>query len=81
MDHRVERVVLETDRYRIVGDVTLPNDGYKSRFSDLLNRSDVEFISLTDVEIHGYDDGDNLRRSFVAVGRGAVRLAYPAEAS
>ncbi len=32
--HRVERAVFETDRQLIVGDVTLPPEGYKSRFSD-----------------------------------------------
>src|SRR2546430_4045009 len=38
------RVVLETERYRIVGDVTLPAEGFRGRLSDLLNREGIEFI-------------------------------------
>ena len=37
----VERAVFETDRYVVVGDVTLPPEGYQSRFSDSLNRGDL----------------------------------------
>ena len=48
---RRERVVFETDRHMVVGDVTLPPEGYQSRFSDAVNRADVAFIPLLDVEI------------------------------
>ena len=34
MQHRSERVRLETERYRIFGTLTLPRDGYRSRMSD-----------------------------------------------
>ena len=50
-ERRVERAVFETDCHRIVGDVTLPPEGYQSRFSDSLNRRDTDFVSLTDVEV------------------------------
>ena len=50
-ERRVERAVFETDRHLVVGDVTLPPAGYQSRFSDSLNRSDLEFVPLTNVEI------------------------------
>ena len=55
--HRVERAVFETDRQLIVGDVTLPPEGYQSRFSDSLNRGDVDFVPLTNAEITSLADG------------------------
>src|SRR5262245_54003184 len=48
---RRERVVFETDRHLVVGDVTLPPEGYQSRFSDAVNRPEVAFIPLLNVEI------------------------------
>lgn len=77
---RTERVVLETDRHRIIGNLTLPREGYRSRLSDFLNRGDVEFIPLTDVEL-GPLEGNNgssiQRRTFLAVARGHIQLAHP----
>ena len=51
IERRVERAAFETDRHLVVGDVTLPPAGYQSRFSDSLNRVDVDFMPLTNVEI------------------------------
>jgi hypothetical protein len=78
-ERRVERAVFETDRHRLVGDVTLPQAGYQRRFSDLLNRSDFEFIPLTNVEITFRGDGATLARSFVALNKRHVRLCYEIE--
>jgi hypothetical protein len=77
METRVERVVLETDRHRIVGDLTLPREGYRSRLSDFLNRGDLEFIPLVNVDIHSTNGTDPERRAFIAVARTHVQLAYP----
>lgn len=75
---RRERVVFETDRHLIVGDVTLPPEGYQSRFSDAVNRADVAFIPLLDVEISPLGGGDEAkRRDFVVLAKDHVRLAYP----
>jgi hypothetical protein len=78
MDTRVERVVLETPRHRIVGDLTLPREGYRSRLSDFLNRGDLDFVPLADAEIMSTDGEAPQRRSFIAVARHHVQLAYPA---
>ena len=80
METRIERVVLETDRHRIVGDLTLPREGYRSRLSDFLNQSDLAFVALSDVTITGLHPGDRterIQREFVAVGSRHVHLAYP----
>jgi hypothetical protein len=74
---RRERVVFETDRHLVVGDVTLPPEGYQSRFSDAVNRPEVPFIPLLDVEISPLDGGPPKRRDFIVLGKEHVRLAYP----
>ena len=51
MQTRQERVYLETGRHRIAGTLTLARDGYRSRVSDVLNASERDFISLTDVTV------------------------------
>jgi len=75
-ERRVERAVFETDRHRLVGDVTLPQAGYQRRFSDLLNRTDFDFIPLTNVEITFHADGGSVNRPFVALNKSHVRLCY-----
>jgi hypothetical protein len=72
---RRERVVLETDRYRIVGYVTLPLEGIHSRLSDLLNREGIQFIAVVDATVTDRD-GRETERPFVAVARDHVQLAY-----
>jgi Family of unknown function (DUF6812) len=80
-DRRVERVLFETDRQRIVGDVTLPPEGYQSRFSDSLNRPDVTFIPVVNAEISSLMGGDVERRPFVVVCKSHIRIAYPLDAN
>lgn len=77
VDRRVERAVFETDRQIVVGDVTLPPEGYQSRFSDLLNRPELEFLPLTNVEITSLTDGKVSERPFVALSKRHVRVSYP----
>ena len=78
MQHRYERVYLETDRHRISGVLTLPAEGYRSRLSDFLNASERDFISLTDcvVELLG-GDGPGTEHPFIAVSRRHIVLAMP----
>jgi hypothetical protein len=77
MDNRVERVVLETQRQRIVGDLTMPREGYRSRLSDYLNRGDLDFIPLVNAEISELDGTASEQKRFVAVARIHVHVAYP----
>jgi hypothetical protein len=78
-DIRRERVVLETERYTIVGQVTLPAEGFHSRLSDLLNREGVQFIPLIDATITGRDGKVPVQRPFIAVARDHVQIAYESE--
>lgn len=78
---RRERVVFETDRHLVVGDVTLPPEGYQSRFSDAVNRPDIAFIPLLEVEITPLSGGQAKRRDFIVLAREHIRLAYPLDES
>jgi len=77
VERRKERATFETDRHLVVGDVSLPPEGYQSRFSDSLNRDDLGFIPLTDVEITSIVTGETVRRDFIVLGKVHVKLAYP----
>ncbi|MEA2191162.1 MAG: hypothetical protein QOI73_1283 [Solirubrobacteraceae bacterium] len=76
MQHRYERIALETVSHRIVGVATLAIDGYRSRLSDLLNAPERDFISLTDatVELLG-GDGEAVAHDFIAVHRQHIVFA------
>jgi hypothetical protein len=78
LQHRHERIYIETMRHRISGLLTLPEEGYRSRISDFLNASEREFISLTDcvVELIGHD-GPGTRHGFIAVSRHHIVFAIP----
>ena len=80
LDLREEQVVLETDRYRVSGTLTLPREGYRSRLSDYVNQRDREFFTLSDVTVTALDKPDETRKTpFLMVGRTHVRLIAPAE--
>jgi hypothetical protein len=74
---RVERAAFETDRLLVVGDVTLPPEGYQSRFSDSLNRNELEFLPLTNCEVTSLADGKCRRQEFIALSKRHIRVAYP----
>ena len=74
---RVERAAFETDRLLVVADVTLPPDGYQSRLSDSLNRTDLEFLPLTNCEITSLADGRTQQREFMMLAKRHIRVAYP----
>lgn len=76
---RRERIAFETDRHLVVGDMTLPPEGYQARFSDAVNRGDIAFVPLINVEISPLAGGEVERREFVVLAKRHVRLAYPLE--
>lgn len=80
MEHRDERIVVETDRYRISGVLHLPRDGYRSRLTDYLNAAERAFLALTDVELTPLDgEGPSEQRPFLALSINHVVLAMPAD--
>ena len=83
LDLREEQVVLETDRYRISGTLTLPREGYRSRLSDYVNQRDREFFTLSEATVTALDAPEVTRNaSFLMVARAHVRIvALAAEES
>jgi hypothetical protein len=78
LDLRLEQIILETDRWRIEGNLTLPAEGYRSRLSDYVNQRDREFFSIQDATLTSLDNPSNSERmSFLMVARRHIRLIAP----
>ncbi|MCX5850320.1 MAG: hypothetical protein NTW65_12880 [Deltaproteobacteria bacterium] len=76
---RHERVVVETDQYRVEGNITLPQEGYRSRLSDYLNRRDQEFLILVNAELIALDgSGRDWNTPVLMLARRHIRLVVPA---
>jgi hypothetical protein len=75
---RYERIVVETDRYRVEGDVKLPQEGYRSRISDYINRPEQEFLTLFNVELRSIDgSGRDWDTPILMLARRHIRLVVP----
>ena len=57
--------------------MTLPPEGYQSRFSDSLNRRRRRLHPALNVEISPLVGGEVERRAFIVLAKAHVRLAYP----
>ena len=78
MDHRLEKVVVETDRYRIEGNLTLPREGYRSRLSDYVNQRDRDFFAFQDVTVTPLSgEGEARSVPFLMVARRHVVTVVP----
>jgi hypothetical protein len=80
VEHREERIIVETDRHRITGMLRLPADGYRSRLTDYLNASERVFLALTDVEVASLTGTARVeQRDYVALSLRHIVLAMPAD--
>jgi hypothetical protein len=78
VDQRVKRIMAETGRYRVIGHVRLPPDGYRSRLSDYLNAPERTFLPLTDVELTRIDDSAPAEHhAFLALSLRHILFAVP----
>jgi hypothetical protein len=79
VENRKERVVVETDRYRVEGMMTLPREGYRSRLSDHVNRRDQEFFTVLEAELVALDgSGREWKTPVLMLARRHIRLIVPA---
>jgi len=78
VEHRQERVRIETERHRIEGLLTLARDGYRSRVSDVLNASEREFITLTDVTVAPLEGGALELHAYMSLARRHIVFAVAA---
>ena len=80
MDQRHEPVVVETERYRIEGKLTLPSEGYRSRLSDFVNQRDREFFSIQDATVTPLDGSTEPNGvPFLLVARRHIRVVVPGD--
>jgi hypothetical protein len=79
IDHRHERIRIETERHRIEGVITLARDGYRSRVSDVLNASERDFITLTDVTVAPLEGGPVELHAYLSLARRHIVFAVAAE--
>jgi Family of unknown function (DUF6812) len=78
VDQRRERVRIETQRHRIEGVVTLARDGYRSRVSDVLNASERDFITLTEVTVSPLEGGPVELHAYMSLARRHIVFAVAA---
>jgi hypothetical protein len=79
VENRQEKVVVETDRYRVEGMLTLPQEGYRSRVSDHVNRRDQEFFTILDADLVAIDgSGRDWNAPVLMLARRHIRLIVPA---
>jgi hypothetical protein len=78
MDRRRERIRVETERHRIVGELTLARDGYRSRVSDVLNAPERDFLTLTEVSVEPLDGGPIELHPYLTVARRHIVFAVAA---
>src|SRR4029078_9159789 len=79
MENRQEKVLVETDRYRVEGMLTLPQEGYHSRVSDHVNRRDQEFFTILDAQLVAIDgSGRDWDTPVLMLARRHIRLIVPA---
>lgn len=79
IDHRRERIRVQTAELRIEGNVTLARDGFRSRVSDMLNASERDFLTLTDATVSPIDGGPAESHRFLAVARRHIVFAVLAD--
>jgi hypothetical protein len=77
-EHRQERIRIETERYRIEGSLTLARDGYRSRVSDVLNASERDFLTLTEVTVEPLAGGPVELHPFLTLARRHIVFAVAA---
>lgn len=76
---RFERVLIETSRHRVEGNVRVPTEGYRSRLSDRLNEPGRGFILVEDASVTGHAGGERRSYGVVMVARDSIELLVPLE--
>jgi hypothetical protein len=78
INQRRERVRIETEHHRIEGLITLARDGYRSRVSDVLNASERDFITLTQVTVAPLHGGAEEHHPYLTLARRHIVFAVAA---
>ena len=79
-EERRERIRVETPRHRIEGSLMLARDGYRSRVSDMLNASERDFLTLTEVTVAPLEGGPIELHPYLTIARRHIVFAVSASA-
>jgi hypothetical protein len=77
VDVRCKRIAVETDRYRVEGDITLPQEGYRNLLSDYMNHREEESLYLVNAEIVALDGSGHWNSPVLMLERRHIRLIVP----
>ena len=77
MDFLRQKVMVETDRYRIDGHMTLPSEGYRSRLSDHVNRREQEFFTIQDAVLTPHAGGESWSAEVLLLASAHIHLIVP----
>ena len=69
--------MVETDRYRIDGDMTLPREGHLSRLSDHVNRREQEFFTIQDAVLTPHAGGEGWSAEVLLLASAHIHLIVP----
>ncbi len=76
--YRRIRVLMEIERYRLEGTITLPPpQGYRNRLSDIINYREGDFLPVTEVTVSQFDGSAPWQLPFAMVARAHIRLIAP----
>ncbi len=76
---KYERIVAETDRYRVEGDLKLLQESYRNRLSDYLNFQNNEFLTIVNAELKAIDgSGRDWNTPVLILARRYIHLVVPA---
>lgn len=79
---RTERVIVETDRYRIEGDISLFQGSYHDSLIAYLTNNSDEFIHLTNAELVSLDgSGQDWTTKSIMIYRRYIRAVAPKDHS
>jgi hypothetical protein len=77
VESKPERLIIETERHRINGALSIATDRHRSRMSEMLGASERDFLALTDVTIEPLDGRGILRCEFLLLARSKIVFALP----
>ncbi len=69
--------MLETGRYRVDGSMTLPSEGYRSRLSDHVNRSELDFFTIQDAVVTPLEGGEPWSAPVLILSSRHIQLIVP----
>ncbi len=75
---RTERIIIETDRYRVEGDITILQGSYRNSPAEYLGSNNDELLSLRNVELFSLDgSGRDWATSFLFLNKRHIRSISP----